>query len=64
MLDKSVIPRSECLKDTVERVLPYWYDVIVPAIKVCNENSQLVFALFLPLTKSTKTVRLFLAKSE
>lgn len=33
MLDKSLVPRSECLKDTVERVLPYWFDTIVPAIK-------------------------------
>lgn len=32
MLPKSLIPRSECLKDTVERVLPYWFDNIVPAI--------------------------------
>jgi len=32
-VDKQLIPRSECLKDTVERVLPYWYDAIVPEIK-------------------------------
>ncbi|CAH1782751.1 unnamed protein product [Owenia fusiformis] len=32
-LDKNVIPRAECLKDTVERALPFWYDQIVPAIK-------------------------------
>jgi len=31
-VDKSLIPRTECLKDTVERVLPYWFDVIVPSI--------------------------------
>jgi 2,3-bisphosphoglycerate-dependent phosphoglycerate mutase len=23
-------PRSECLKDVLERMLPYWYDAIVP----------------------------------
>ncbi|SOD64770.1 phosphoglycerate mutase [Streptomyces zhaozhouensis] len=23
-------PRTECLKDVVERMLPYWYDTIVP----------------------------------
>lgn len=34
LMDKQLIPRSECLKDTVARVLPYWFDVIVPAIKV------------------------------
>jgi len=25
-----VIPKSECLKDVIERMLPYWYDGIVP----------------------------------
>jgi 2,3-bisphosphoglycerate-dependent phosphoglycerate mutase len=24
---------TECLKDTVERALPYWHDAIVPAIR-------------------------------
>jgi 2,3-bisphosphoglycerate-dependent phosphoglycerate mutase len=32
-VDCQLIPRTECLKDTVARVLPYWYDVIVPQIK-------------------------------
>lgn len=27
------IPRSECLKDTVERFLPYWNEIIAPTIK-------------------------------
>jgi len=27
------IPLTECLKDTVERVLPYWHESIVPIIK-------------------------------
>jgi 2,3-bisphosphoglycerate-dependent phosphoglycerate mutase len=27
------VPRTECLKDTVERVLPYWRDTIAPTIK-------------------------------
>jgi 2,3-bisphosphoglycerate-dependent phosphoglycerate mutase len=27
------IPRTECLKDTVARFLPYWHDAIAPAIK-------------------------------
>jgi len=27
------VPGTECLKDTVERFLPYWTDAIVPAIK-------------------------------
>jgi 2,3-bisphosphoglycerate-dependent phosphoglycerate mutase len=32
-VDTRLIPVTECLKDTVARVLPYWYDVIVPEIK-------------------------------
>jgi len=31
-VDKNLIPKAECLKDTVARVLPYWYDVIVPQV--------------------------------
>jgi 2,3-bisphosphoglycerate-dependent phosphoglycerate mutase len=27
------VPRSECLKDTVERVIPHWNDAIAPAIR-------------------------------
>ena len=27
------IPRTECLKDTVARVVPYWNDAIAPAIR-------------------------------
>lgn len=27
------VPRTECLKDTVARVLPYWNDAIAPAIR-------------------------------
>ena len=32
-LSRKEIPASECLKDTVARVLPYWLDTIVPAIR-------------------------------
>ncbi len=32
-LDGKDIPLAECLKDTVARVLPYWHEVIVPAIQ-------------------------------
>jgi 2,3-bisphosphoglycerate-dependent phosphoglycerate mutase len=28
-----VIPRAECLKDTLERTLPYWEDAIVPDLR-------------------------------
>ena len=27
------LPRTECLKDTVARVLPYWHDAIAPTIR-------------------------------
>jgi len=27
------LPESECLKDTVERMLPYWHSTIAPSIK-------------------------------
>jgi 2,3-bisphosphoglycerate-dependent phosphoglycerate mutase len=29
-LAKDVLPRTECLADVVDRLLPYWYDAIVP----------------------------------
>jgi 2,3-bisphosphoglycerate-dependent phosphoglycerate mutase len=29
----SDIPDTECLKDTVARVMPYWHEVLAPAIK-------------------------------
>ena len=31
-LPESELPRSECLKDTVARMLPYWHQAIAPAI--------------------------------
>jgi len=31
-LSAEQIPRTECLKDTVERVLPFWNDSIAPAL--------------------------------
>jgi 2,3-bisphosphoglycerate-dependent phosphoglycerate mutase len=29
-LPREILPRTECLKDVVARMLPYWYDAIVP----------------------------------
>ena len=29
-LPPELMPRTECLKDVVDRMLPYWYDAIVP----------------------------------
>jgi 2,3-bisphosphoglycerate-dependent phosphoglycerate mutase len=32
-LPQDAIPLTECLKDTVARVLPYWHEVLAPAIR-------------------------------
>ena len=32
-LTEEELPLTECLKDTVERFLPYWHETIVPDIK-------------------------------
>ena len=32
-LPDEVVPRTECLKDVVGRMLPYWYDAIVPDLR-------------------------------
>ena len=32
-LAPSQIPDTECLKDTVARVMPYWHEVLVPAVQ-------------------------------
>jgi 2,3-bisphosphoglycerate-dependent phosphoglycerate mutase len=32
-LPPDVLPKAECLKDTLERTLPYWYDAIVPDLR-------------------------------
>jgi 2,3-bisphosphoglycerate-dependent phosphoglycerate mutase len=29
-LPPELVPRTECLADVIDRLLPYWYDVIVP----------------------------------
>lgn len=33
LLPPDLLPTSECLKDVVERVLPYWYDVVAPDLR-------------------------------
>ena len=33
LLDRRLLPASECLQDTVERVLPFWREQIVPALQ-------------------------------
>ncbi|MFC3094405.1 2,3-diphosphoglycerate-dependent phosphoglycerate mutase [Alteromonas sediminis] len=32
-IDEAILPRAESLKLTIDRVLPYWHDVIRPAIQ-------------------------------
>jgi 2,3-bisphosphoglycerate-dependent phosphoglycerate mutase len=32
-LARDLVPRTECLKDVVERLLPYWYDQVVPDLR-------------------------------
>ena len=29
-----IVPRTECLADVVERMLPYWYDALVPDLRL------------------------------
>ena len=33
MLAQDLVPRTECLADVVDRMLPYWYDAIVPDLR-------------------------------
>src|SRR5580658_4696750 len=33
LLPGELRPRTECLKDVLERMLPYWYDAIVPDLR-------------------------------
>ena len=40
-LSKEELPLTECLKDTVERFLPYWKDVIAPAV---SANKRVLIA--------------------
>ncbi|CAG9316271.1 unnamed protein product [Blepharisma stoltei] len=41
-LPKDCMPRTECLKDCIQRVLPYWYDAIAPDI--LNGKNVLIVA--------------------
>jgi 2,3-bisphosphoglycerate-dependent phosphoglycerate mutase len=42
LLPPELMPRTECLKDVLQRVLPYWYDAIVPDL--CDGRVVLVTA--------------------
>lgn len=41
-IDNSLLPATECLKDTVERFLPYWKETIQPSI--LNQQKVLIVA--------------------
>ncbi len=41
-IDKSLLPATECLKDTVERFLPYWHETIKRSI--LNQQKVLIVA--------------------
>ncbi len=34
LLPGDLLPRTECLRDVVDRMLPYWYDALVPDLAV------------------------------
>ncbi|EGG19876.1 phosphoglycerate mutase [Cavenderia fasciculata] len=40
-VDPSLLPLTECLKDTVERFLPFWNETVAPAIK---NNKKVIIA--------------------
>jgi 2,3-bisphosphoglycerate-dependent phosphoglycerate mutase len=46
-LSETELPRTECLKDTVNRMLPYWHSTIAPTVKagkhliVCAHGNSL-----------------------
>ncbi len=40
-VNPKILPLTECLKDTVERFLPYWHETIAPAVK---EGKRVVIA--------------------
>jgi len=48
-VDKKLIPKTECLKDTVSRVVPFWQNSIVPEIKVRRTMSMHGGVLYPPI---------------
>ena len=36
-MPKEFVPETEALKDTVERILPYWFEVIYPSLVTHDE---------------------------
>jgi len=64
-LTAAELPLSECLKDTVARVLPYWHETIVPTIKTgqkiiisAHGNSLRALVKYLDNVSETEIVKL------
>ena len=64
-LDTKDIPVAECLKDTVERFLPYWHTTIVPQLKekkkvliVAHGNSLRALVMYLDALSEQEIVNL------
>jgi len=64
-LETKDIPLAECLKDTVERFLPYWNDDIAPSIRSGNDvlisahgNSLRALVKYLDNVSETEIVKL------
>ncbi|KAI0983968.1 hypothetical protein GJ496_002220 [Pomphorhynchus laevis] len=64
-LDPSVLPKTECLKDTVERFIPFWHDHIAPAVKsgksviiVAHGNSLRALVKYLDKVEDSAIVEL------
>ncbi|HUS89772.1 MAG TPA: 2,3-bisphosphoglycerate-dependent phosphoglycerate mutase, partial [Desulfosporosinus sp.] len=64
-LDKEDIPVAECLKDTVERFLPYWHSTITQSLKkkkkiliVAHGNSLRALVMYLDHVSKEEIVNL------
>ncbi len=64
-VEPDALPLTECLKDTVERFLPYWHDAIAPAVRsgrrvliAAHGNSLRALVKFLDGMSDADTVKL------
>jgi len=64
-IDPSLVPLTECLKDTVARVLPFWNDSIAPSLKagkkpliVAHGNSIRALIKYLDQMSDTNIIEL------
>jgi 2,3-bisphosphoglycerate-dependent phosphoglycerate mutase len=64
-LNKNDIPLTECLKDTIERFLPFWHETIAPSIRegkrvliVAHGNSLRALVKFLDNISDEQIVKL------